>query len=79
MANVMKGVQQIGKIQCRIPKDDDFGPKIPMKWNEKLREYIQLISFEVQVLFGEKGENLKFSIVLNGVPRASEWVDFSGR
>lgn len=53
-------------IKTRFPANFDFGAAIISKVNPISGEQVQRFSFETQVVFGSKGNNLTFKTVVNG-------------
>ena len=60
------GVEKVGVIKTRFPANFDFGAAIKSKVNPISGKKIQKFSYETQVVFGSKGNNLTFKTVVNG-------------
>ncbi|KAE9364639.1 Hsp70 family protein-like protein [Stipitochalara longipes BDJ] len=59
-------VDEVGCIEAYFDRDFDFGPNIRSTWSVKLGRMVYKFPHQVQVRFGDKGENLQFRILVQG-------------
>ncbi|KAF8853277.1 Hsp70 family protein-like protein [Acephala macrosclerotiorum] len=69
-------VEVIGRIDTKFPANFDFGEALESTFNPRLRRTVYRIAFKVEVIFGDRGENLKFRTSINGVVGGSTQVIF---
>ncbi len=60
------GVELVGVIKTKFPANFDFGTAVRSKFNSRLGKQVYEFSFETQVVFGSKGNNLTFKTVVDG-------------
>ncbi|KAH8650615.1 Hsp70 family protein-like protein [Tricladium varicosporioides] len=69
-------VEKVGNISSTFPRRFDFGPSSESKFNTRLNETIHQFRHEVEVMFGNKGENLTCRDVLNGQVVGTATIQF---
>ena len=57
-------------------KDFDFGDKAESTYNTRLGKTVYQMNFQVQVRFGDKGENLQFRTLFNGKALSKAIIEF---
>ncbi len=60
-------------------KDFDHGKDGESTYNARLGKTVYQMSFQVQVRFGDKGENLQFLTLFNGKTVSKAIIDFPSR
>ncbi|EDN95710.1 hypothetical protein SS1G_11589 [Sclerotinia sclerotiorum 1980 UF-70] len=73
------GVQEIGQITFHFKSDFDFDAAKESRFIRRLKKYVYQFHFDVQVVFGDKGANLKFRIAVNGRVIATVPIKFTDR
>jgi len=56
----------VGKIVSTFPSGFDFGQSSESKFNTRFNKTIYQFSHKVEVMFGNKGENLTYKDLFNG-------------
>lgn len=54
----------MGNIVSKLEKDFDFGPDTQSTWNARLGRTVYRFPQELQVRFGNKGDNLTFQNIV---------------
>jgi hypothetical protein len=72
----LTGIQRVGTVNSTFERGFDLGKSIESKYDEKKNKFLHQITFKVQVKFGNKGDNLSFASVLNGVETGSASIKF---
>ncbi|KAH7411293.1 Hsp70 family protein-like protein [Cadophora sp. MPI-SDFR-AT-0126] len=72
-------VEEIGSIVSRFAADFDLGPSASSRYNEVLEKTIHRFEHQVQIKFGNKGENLTCQDVINGEVVSTAKIEFNRR
>ena len=72
----MLGVDQIGSIVSTFDEDFDFGLNTELTYNTTLKETVHQLVHEVQVVFGNKGDNLTFRNTVGGKVISTADIEF---
>ena len=72
------GVEVVGNIVATLPGHFDFGTASKQSFNSRLKRTTHQFSYQVQVVFGNKGNNLNFRTVVNGEVKAMATIEFPG-
>ncbi|TGO11634.1 hypothetical protein BTUL_0105g00240 [Botrytis tulipae] len=59
-------VEVVGSIQSTLHKDFDFGTNVSKQWNDRLNRYVHEVKSQQQIVFGNKGDNLTFRLLVGG-------------
>lgn len=70
------GVEKVGEIKSKYNENFDFGSNTVSNYNHKLQRTITMFSYEIQVRFGNKGANLQFNTLVNGVVAGDTAIEF---
>ncbi|KIN04334.1 hypothetical protein OIDMADRAFT_159767 [Oidiodendron maius Zn] len=70
------GVIKVGDVCSTFPRGFDFGQSSESNFNARLKETIYNFSHEVEIMFGNKGENLTCRDVLNGKVVGTATIQF---
>jgi hypothetical protein len=68
-------VDRVGSIESTFDADFDFGKKTRSKQNKE-KTLVHQFSYDVQVRFGDKGDNLTFRSIANGKEAGSAKIKF---
>ncbi|KAM0183762.1 hypothetical protein ACHAPF_000206 [Botrytis cinerea] len=60
------GIERVGEIQSNLGKSFNFGNNIQTQFNHRLGRQVQRITFQQQIVFGNKGDNLTFKCLIGG-------------
>ncbi|KAM0129318.1 hypothetical protein ACHAP3_007821 [Botrytis cinerea] len=60
------GIERVGEIQSSLGKSFNFGNNIQTQFNHRLGRQVQRITFQQQIVFGNKGDNLTFKCLIGG-------------
>ena len=66
----------MGDINSTFPRGFDFGSSSKSNFNARLEKTFYKFSHEVEVMFGNKGENLTCRDVLNGQVVGAATIQF---
>jgi hypothetical protein len=66
----------VGEIRSKYDEYFDFGPNTQSNYNHRLQRTINQFPYEVQVRFGNKGANLQFNTLVNGVVAGDTTIEF---
>lgn len=67
---------KVGDVCSTFPREFDYGRSSKSNFNARLKKTIYNFSHEVEVVFGNKGENLTCRDVLNGQVVGSATIRF---
>jgi hypothetical protein len=69
-------VDHVGSIASTFDADFDFGTSTQCRYNNKTKKIVHQFSYDVQVRFGDKGDNLTFKSIVNGQEAGSANIKF---
>ncbi|KAH8766958.1 Hsp70 family protein-like protein [Hyaloscypha sp. PMI_1271] len=69
-------VNHVGSIESTFGADFYFGSSTQCRYNNKSKEIVYQFSYNVQVRFGDKGDNLTFKAIVNGQEAGSAIIKF---
>jgi hypothetical protein len=69
-------VDHVGSIESTFGADFYFGTSTECRYNNKTKEFVHQFSHDVQVRFGDKGDNLTFKDIVNGQEAGSAIIKF---
>jgi hypothetical protein len=75
--HLMIGVEEVGSILSTFPAEFDYGLCAKSKYNTKLHKTLYKFLFEVQIRFGDKGENLTFKNLVDGKTVSKAVIEFN--
>jgi hypothetical protein len=61
----------------KFDKDFDYGASSKSKYNSGLKKFVHQFSYNVQVRFGDKGDNLTFRNLVNGEVVSTAVIEFN--
>jgi len=67
----------VGSIVSTFDEDFDYGPHTESTYNNRLGEMIYQFPYELQIRFGDKGNNLKFRNLVNGEVMSTAVMEFN--
>jgi hypothetical protein len=70
------GVQEVGSIVSEFDKNFDFGPNIETTYNSRLGRTVNAFPHQIQVRFGDKGDNLQFKNLVKGLVVSKAVIEF---
>ena len=70
------GVQEVGSIVSKFDRNFDFGPNIETTYNSRLGRKVNQFPHQIQVRFGDKGENLQFKNLVKGLIVSEAVIEF---
>ncbi|KAH6672241.1 Hsp70 family protein-like protein [Halenospora varia] len=70
-------VEEVGSIASVFPADFNYGLSATSKYSTKLHETLHRLSFQVQIRFGDKGENLTFKNLVDGKTVSTAVIEFN--
>ncbi len=76
---IVLGVQKVGEIVSDFDKDFDFGLKVVTTYSSRLKRSVSKFPHQVQVRFGDKGENLQFKNLVQGIAVSEAVIEFGKR
>ena len=79
LALISPGVEAVGRIISNYDRNFDFGPNIKSHYSAKLGKTVFRFPFQVQVRFGDKGDNLQFRNLVKGLVVSEAVIEFSKR
>jgi hypothetical protein len=69
-------VDRVGSIASTFDADFDFGTSTQCRYNNKNKEIVHQFSYNLQVRFGDKGDNLTFKSIVNDQEAGSASIKF---
>jgi hypothetical protein len=69
-------VDCVGSVESSFDADFDFSKSTQCRYNRKENRIVYRYSYEVQVRFGDKGDNLTFKSIANGQEAGSANIKF---
>ncbi|TAQ85429.1 hypothetical protein B7494_g6250 [Chlorociboria aeruginascens] len=69
-------VEKVGSIVSTFPANYDFGKGSESSFNTRLGKKVYQFSFQLQVIFGSKGENLTYRTLVNGNVSSTSVIEF---
>ncbi|RFU34080.1 hypothetical protein B7463_g2225, partial [Scytalidium lignicola] len=69
-------VDRVGSIEATFDADFDFGKSTWRRYNHRVKRTVHQFSYDVQVRFGDKGDNLTFKSIANGQEAGSANIKF---
>ncbi|KAH8762343.1 Hsp70 family protein-like protein [Hyaloscypha finlandica] len=69
-------VQEVGSIVSKFDRNFDFGPNIETTCNSRLGRKVNQFPHQIQVRFGDKGENLQFKNLVKGLIVSEAVIEF---
>jgi hypothetical protein len=69
-------VEKVGTILSAFEENFDYGDKGESTYNVRLGKNVYRMNFQVQVRFGDKGENLQFRTLFNGKAVSKAIIEF---
>jgi hypothetical protein len=73
---IILGVDEVGSIVASFDRNYDFGPNIRSTYSFKLGKIVYKFPHQLQVRFGNKGENLQFKILVEGRVVSEAVIEF---
>jgi hypothetical protein len=67
----------VGSIVSAFNDDFDYGPYTDSAYNARLGKMIYRFPYELQIRFGDKGDNLKFRNLVNGEVMSTAVMEFN--
>jgi hypothetical protein len=67
----------VGSIVSTFDEGFDYGPCADSAYNARLGKMIYQFSYELQIRFGDKGNNLKFRNLVNGEVMSTAVMEFN--
>lgn len=67
----------IGNITVIVPPTHNFGPALHWTYVASLNKRVCSVDLEIQVIFGNKGDNLTFKSLVNGKAIGSARIEFA--
>lgn len=67
----------MGSIVSTFDEDFDYGPYTNSTYNARLGKMIYRFRYELQIRFGDKGNNLKFRNLVNGEVMSTAVMEFN--
>jgi len=67
----------VGSIVSTLSAHFNFGNALKFKQNSRKRKAVAYITLEVQVIFGTKGDNLRFQLLVNGRVSGTSQIEFT--
>jgi hypothetical protein len=71
------GVEKVGSVVSTFDKDFDYGPNTELTYNARLGKFVHQFPYDVQVRFGDKGDNLTFRNVVDGKVISTAVIEFN--
>ncbi|KAF7900053.1 hypothetical protein EAF00_004389 [Botryotinia globosa] len=69
-------VKSVGKIPYSFPADFNFGMDSRSRFNQRLEKMVHEFHFQIQVIFGDRGANLKFRLAVGGRLVSDTTIEF---
>ncbi|TGO13106.1 hypothetical protein BTUL_0076g00060 [Botrytis tulipae] len=69
-------VKSVGKIRYSFPADFNFGMDSRSRFNQRLDKMVHEFHFQIQVVFGDRGANLKFRLAVGGRLVSDTTIEF---
>ncbi|TEY40660.1 hypothetical protein BOTCAL_0429g00050 [Botryotinia calthae] len=69
-------VKSVGKIPYNFPSDFNFGLNSKSRFNQRLDKMVHEFHFQIQVIFGDRGANLKFKLAVGGRVASDTTIEF---
>ncbi|KAF7955613.1 hypothetical protein EAE96_004539 [Botrytis aclada] len=69
-------VKSVGKIPYNFPSDFNFGMDSRSRFNQRLNKMVHEFHFQVLVIFGDRGANLKFRLAVGGRVVCDTTIEF---
>ncbi|KAM0161858.1 hypothetical protein ACHAPG_002204 [Botrytis cinerea] len=69
-------VKSVGKIPYNFPSDFSFGLNSKSRFNQRLDKMVHEFHFQIQVIFGDRGANLKFRLAVGGRVVSDTTIEF---
>ncbi|KAF7872010.1 uncharacterized protein EAF02_009115 [Botrytis sinoallii] len=69
-------VKSVGKIPYNFPADFNFGMDSRSRFNQRLDRMVHEFHFQIQVIFGDRGANLKFRLAVGGRVVSDTTIEF---
>ncbi|TGO51695.1 hypothetical protein BOTNAR_0347g00050 [Botryotinia narcissicola] len=69
-------VKSVGKIPYSFPADFNFGMDSRSRFNQRLDKMVHEFHFQIQVIFGDRGANLKFRLAVGGRLVSDTTIEF---
>lgn len=69
-------VELVGKIVTKFPADFDYGSSLKSRYNAARGKTFHQFLFDLQVVFGNVGDNLSFQTLVNGKVQGKAEMDF---
>lgn len=69
-------MDRVGIVESTFNADFDFGKSTRYRYHQKDKRTVHQFDFDVQVRFGNKGDNLTFKSIANGQEAGSANIKF---
>jgi hypothetical protein len=66
----------VGRIVARLPAEFDYGDALFTRFNARTKQTCYGVRFQVQVVFGNKGDNLTYRVIVNGKVSGTAHIEF---
>ncbi len=69
----------VGRVVSEFYKNFEFGPNIKTRYNSRLGKTVNEFPHQVQVRFGDKGDNIQFKNRVKGLVVSEATIKFGQR